>query len=475
MPRSPSSSAGWTPERAETPPCSWTTTWARRWTRISSPAPRVRPDGRLVSHRPGGDVHRRVLAQHARRLGLERDDGGVVAPDVVAHLRLGHRAPHLRRRPRDGVGAEVDGSHRAHSILTAVPRRAADYPPPVRVREFVAAPEAGEDERIDVGVLFVGGGPAGIAGAIRLGQLLADDPATGGGARRDADRRRRQGPGRRRPPALRARSSTRRALRDLLPGTPLESLPGFGPVRREAVYLMRPGYARAAADAAALPQQGQLDLLAGAARPPPRGAGRGAGGDGAARDGRADAARRGRRRPGHRHGRQGPRPRGGADGGVRAGDRDPGPRDGAVRGDAGAPRGRSGRGVQPAHREPAGLEPGRQGGVEGGPPAQPGDPHARMAASLGGEARRDRRQLHLPDGRRPADDRARGRARAPRRLALGARSAPAVQDPPDDPRAARGRRARGLGGEDDPRGRLLSVPDRISVPGRSSRATRRAS
>ena len=29
--------AGWTPERAETPPCSWTTTWAMRWTRISSP------------------------------------------------------------------------------------------------------------------------------------------------------------------------------------------------------------------------------------------------------------------------------------------------------------------------------------------------------------------------------------------------------------------------------------------------------
>src|SRR6185312_12099889 len=32
------------------------------------------------------------------------------------------------------------------------------------------------------------------------------------------------------------------ALRDLLPGTPIEELPGFGPVRKEAVYLMRPGY-----------------------------------------------------------------------------------------------------------------------------------------------------------------------------------------------------------------------------------------
>ncbi len=57
-------------------------------------------------------------------------------------------------------------------------RRPSDYPPPVKVQEFVAAPQAAEDERIDVGVLFVGGGPAGLAGAIRLGQLLADDPAT---------------------------------------------------------------------------------------------------------------------------------------------------------------------------------------------------------------------------------------------------------------------------------------------------------
>src|ERR687889_148571 len=56
--------------------------------------------------------------------------------------------------------------------------RPADSPPPFAASEFVAEPEAAEDERIDVGVLFVGGGPAGLAGAIRLGQLLADDPAT---------------------------------------------------------------------------------------------------------------------------------------------------------------------------------------------------------------------------------------------------------------------------------------------------------
>src|SRR5881409_1181911 len=53
----------------------------------------------------------------------------------------------------------------------------AQFPPPVNpVQEFVSAPTDPEDERIEVGVVIVGGGPAGLACAIRLMQLLEDDP-----------------------------------------------------------------------------------------------------------------------------------------------------------------------------------------------------------------------------------------------------------------------------------------------------------
>ncbi len=51
------------------------------------------------------------------------------------------------------------------------------YPPPVdSAAEFIGPPTDPEDERIEVGVAIVGGGQAGLACAIRLLQLLDDDP-----------------------------------------------------------------------------------------------------------------------------------------------------------------------------------------------------------------------------------------------------------------------------------------------------------
>ncbi len=53
----------------------------------------------------------------------------------------------------------------------------AKFPPPVNPpEEFVGPPTDAADERIEVGVAIVGGGPAGLACAIRLTQLLEHEP-----------------------------------------------------------------------------------------------------------------------------------------------------------------------------------------------------------------------------------------------------------------------------------------------------------
>jgi electron-transferring-flavoprotein dehydrogenase len=53
----------------------------------------------------------------------------------------------------------------------------AEFPPPVKpAEEFVSEPTDPIEDRIEVGVAIVGGGPAGLACAIKLMQLLEDEP-----------------------------------------------------------------------------------------------------------------------------------------------------------------------------------------------------------------------------------------------------------------------------------------------------------
>ncbi len=54
--------------------------------------------------------------------------------------------------------------------------RPLDFPPAFGTADAIAAPTDPRDERIEVGVLIVGGGPGGLACAIRLGQLLEEHP-----------------------------------------------------------------------------------------------------------------------------------------------------------------------------------------------------------------------------------------------------------------------------------------------------------
>jgi electron-transferring-flavoprotein dehydrogenase len=117
--------------------------------------------------------------------------------------------------------------------------RPADFPPPVEEGEFVAAPTDPPDERIEVGILIVGGGPAGLAAAIRAGQLLEERPEL---AERLGEtpicvleKGRSVGSH-----VLSGAVINPRAMQLLFPGLRGADMPFFGLVEHEAVYYLTP-------------------------------------------------------------------------------------------------------------------------------------------------------------------------------------------------------------------------------------------
>jgi electron-transferring-flavoprotein dehydrogenase len=115
--------------------------------------------------------------------------------------------------------------------------RPADFPPPFDPAEFVREPTDPADERIDVGILIVGAGPAGLAAAVRAGQLLEERPEL---AERLGDVpiavvEKGKAPGAH---LLSGAVVNPRAFRQLFPGMASRDFPFVEPVTREGVYYL---------------------------------------------------------------------------------------------------------------------------------------------------------------------------------------------------------------------------------------------
>jgi electron-transferring-flavoprotein dehydrogenase len=115
--------------------------------------------------------------------------------------------------------------------------RPSDFPPPFELADFVTEPTDPLEERIDVGALIVGAGPAGLSAAIRLAQLLEERPELRErlGEVPIAVVEKGRAPGAQ---LLSGAIVNPRAFRQLFPGMHSEDMPFRSPVEREGLYYL---------------------------------------------------------------------------------------------------------------------------------------------------------------------------------------------------------------------------------------------
>ena len=101
--------------------------------------------------------------------------------------------------------------------------------------------ESPDADAVPMDVLFVGGGPAGLAGAVELARLVRGDADAGGGLG-EVEIGVLEKAGQLGEHCLSGAVVNPRALRELFPGLPESELPLRGPVTKEAVYLLTRGH-----------------------------------------------------------------------------------------------------------------------------------------------------------------------------------------------------------------------------------------
>ncbi len=305
----------------------------------------------------------------------------------------------------------------------------AEYPPPINpVEEFIAPITDPEEERIEVGIAIVGGGPAGLACAIRAAQLLEQEPelAEKLGEVPIAVVEKGKACGAHLLSGANLRPS---AMRELFPDLDPSEWPVYQEVEKDAVYLltkraalplkpMPPNFrnhgnyvtsvAKLGRFLAEKAEEAGVYILTetaptsfwsrtGSSRAP-------LGDKGRARAARSSAIsspartwwRRGRSGRGH------PRPL----------------------------HRRGPRLLRPARPRSPALGARREGGLGGQGASRPRHPHDGLAAAEARQVERVRRQLHLSDGRGQGQHRPRRRPRLHGRHLLLSRRAAGAEDPP---------------------------------------------